>query len=248
MTALTEIGSAFLFGVLTPLSAVCVLPLYPGFITFLSRQQVDDASRRTYLMVGGTVVAGVITFMLLTGIVFTTVLQYSLTSVVGTVSPIAFTILGIIGLFLVLDTNIAQVIPRKQLPRTGRPLVDGFGFGFFFGAIVLPCNPAFIAAFFARSLLIQSPVINLLAFIAFGVGMGAPLLLFAVAASAWRDRVMQGLTRHETAVNRASGLILLAISFYYLVVVFQLLGSGPAEMVGSILRSVKIVLPTAPGA
>lgn len=221
MTLLMDIGSVFVLGVLTPLTAVCVLPLYPGFLTFLTNQLDEDAARTTYALLGGVVAAGVILFMLLVGILFTTVLQVSLTRVVETVSPIAFGILAGIGLLLLLDMDVARFFPQKQVPRTGRPLVDAFGFGFFFGAIVIPCNPAFIAAFFARSLLMQSPATNLLAFTAFGLGIGAPLFMFSLVSAQWSRQVIQTLIAYKTWINRGSGTVLLGISLYYLFFVFQ---------------------------
>ncbi len=223
LTLLTELGSAFVLGVMTPLTAVCVLPLYPGFLTFLTNQLDADAERTTYALLGVTVAAGVVLFMLLVGLLFTTVLQQSLTRVVGTVSPVAFGILAVIGVLLVLDVEIGQVFPQQQVPRTGRPLVDSFGFGFFFGAIVLPCNPAFIAAFFARSLLVQSPVTNLLAFTAFGLGIGAPLFTFSLASAQWSTQVVQTLVTYRTRINRVSGIVLLAVALYYLMYVFQVI-------------------------
>jgi len=36
MNTLLNLASSFVLGLLTPLTAVCVLPLYPGFLSFLS--------------------------------------------------------------------------------------------------------------------------------------------------------------------------------------------------------------------
>ena len=35
---LSNVFTSFFLGLLTPLTAVCVLPLYPAFITYLSNQ------------------------------------------------------------------------------------------------------------------------------------------------------------------------------------------------------------------
>jgi len=223
MSLLVDLGSAFVLGVLTPLTAVCVLPLYPGFLTFLTNQLDEDASRMTYALLGLTVTLGVLGFMLLVGIIFTFILQISLTTVTGIVSPIAFGILAVIGALLLLDTDFSRVFPHQQAPRTGRPIPDAFLFGFFFGAIVLPCNPAFIAAFFARSLFATSPATNILEFSAFGLGIGAPLFAFSVVSAQWSTKVIGIMTEHKTEINRVTGAVLLAVSLYYLIFVFQII-------------------------
>ena len=36
MVTFADFGSSFVLGLLTPLTAVCVLPLYPGFLSYLA--------------------------------------------------------------------------------------------------------------------------------------------------------------------------------------------------------------------
>ena len=95
MALLANIVTSFILGLLTPLTAVCVLPLYPGFLAFLSNKFSGKESRRTFFLFGLTILSGIIIFMILLGLIFTTVLQKSLTNVIGIVSPIAFVILGL---------------------------------------------------------------------------------------------------------------------------------------------------------
>lgn len=59
------------------------------------------------------------------------------------------------------------------------------------------------------------------------LGVAAPLLAFALAAEAARERVIGLLTRHRRAVNRGTGAVMLAVSLYYLLVVFDVLGLPP---------------------
>lgn len=215
---------SFVLGLATPLTAVCVLPLYPGFIAYLARQLDTDASRRTYALFGGVVVAGVLSFMLMLGLVFSLVLQRSLTNVIGVVSPIAFAVLGLAGAVMLVRPDLVARTGGLDIPEFGSPLANAFGFGFFFGAIIVPCNPAFIAVFFARAFLLTEPATSLLNFGAFGLGIGAPLLVFSLASARWSRQVIGTLTRHEQAIHRGSGLIMLIIAAYYLVAVFGVLG------------------------
>lgn len=64
-------------------------------------------------------------------------------------------------------------------------------------------------------------------FLASGLGIAAPLLAFAVVAEPFRDCVLDLLTRHRVAVNRATGAIMLVVWLYYLLVVFDVFGLPP---------------------
>lgn len=220
----TEFLSSFLLGLATPLTAVCVLPLYPGFISYLSKQFDGSESRRTYALFGSLVVAGVMSFMLTLGIVFSTVIQTSLTGVIEIISPIAFGLLGVFSIALILNLDFQRFIPESKAPRFENPLANAFGFGFFFGAVIIPCNPAFIATFFARAFLFETPLTSLLNFSLFGLGIGFPLMIFSLISSAKSQEVISLLQRYENVINRGSGLVMLIISVYYLVFVFGVFG------------------------
>lgn len=222
---------AFLLGLVTPLGAVCVLPIYPGFLVYLSTQIGEETKRKTIFLFGLIITSGVILFMLLMGLVFTTILQVSLTSVVQIVSPIAFGILLIISLILIttgvisLVTNreidIWRFLPKGRAPVVGNPWATAFWYGFFFGAIVVPCNPGFIAILFARAVSTIDFTQNVFRFLFFGIGVGFPLLVLAGVSSAATDAVMNFLTKHGKWVNLIAGLIMLGISLYYLIFVFR---------------------------
>jgi cytochrome c-type biogenesis protein len=222
MGVLTEILTSFTLGLATPLSAVCVVPLYPGFLAFLSNQDEDAPS---IAVLGALVALGVIAFMAGVGVLFTTLLETSLTAVVETVSPPAFALLALLGVVLIADLHPQSRLPTVEPPQTQYPSLSAFAYGAFFGAIVLPCNPGFISVFFARAFLFLDPVTSLANFGAFGVGMGSPLLAFALVSEPWRDRVLGLLTGHRRAVNVVTGVTLLAISLYYLLFVFEVAGS-----------------------
>ena len=213
----------FLIGVATPLTAACVIPLYPAFLAFLANQG-EGESGRSIATLGVLVVTGVLACMALIGLVFSTILQSSLTRVVEAVSPVAFAILIVVSVVLLLDLGIFTRIPTLEPPQTSHPGTSAFGYGFFFGAIVLPCNPAFVALFFARvPILFDSQLESFLGFLAFGLGIGAPLLAFSLVSQPFAARVTRALARHSGPVNRATGAIMLVISVYYLVVVFRVI-------------------------
>ena len=116
-----------MLGLATPLGAVCVLPIYPGFLVYLSTQVSGERTgRKTIFLFGLIITAGVILFMFLMGLVFTTLLEVSLTSIVQIVSPIAFGILLVISLILIVtgirslvtgvDIDIWRFLPKGRAP------------------------------------------------------------------------------------------------------------------------------------
>lgn len=219
MATVTQLLGSFALGLATPLTAVCVLPLYPGFLAYLSTR--SDDVRLPIGWLAALVGAGVVSFMLVLGVVFTTVLEISLTNVVGVVSPVAFAVLGAVSLLLLADVDVGRVLPSIEPPQSRHPVGSAFGYGFFFGAIVVPCNPGFIAVFFARAFLFTDPVASILHFLLFGTGIAAPLVGLAAVSGRWQSRILSILTRHRSAINRATGAVMLAIAVYYLVVVFR---------------------------
>ena len=232
MEQLVLLWEAFLLGLATPLGAICVLPIYPGFLVYLSSQiSGAETSRKTIFLFGVIITSGVILFMLLLGLVFTTILQVSLTNIVQIVSPIAFGILFIISLVLIYigirglvtgrEIDIWRFLPKGRAPVVGNPWMTAFLYGFFFGAIVVPCNPGFIAILFARAVSTVDFAQNVLRFLLFGLGVGFPLLVLAGVSSAATDAIINFLTKHGKWVNLIAGLIMLGISFYYRSFVFR---------------------------
>lgn len=219
MALLDDIWTSFLLGVITPLTALCVLPLYPAFLARLARQVSGTGDdKRLMLRFGLLVTAGVVAFMSLLGLLFTTLLQESLTDVIGIVSPIAFGVLLVIGALLMIGVRLE----RKVRPlRFRSPGVSAFSYGFFFGAIVVPCNPLIIAAFFARTASVTGFAENLLSFLAFALGIGAPLLVFSLVSRAAARGVVRGLLRARRVIEVTAGLVMMAVSAYYLVYVFH---------------------------
>ena len=219
-----DIAVSFFLGLLTPLTAVCVLPLLPAFLAYLSNN-ISKKSSKGLLMASGFIMAlGVITFMFLLGLIFTTFLQVSLTKIIGIISPIAFFILLIISILLILNIDMGRFFPKFNTPKVKNSLFGIFIFGFFFGAIVIPCNPPFIAALFARALAVMGFFANILNFIAFGIGISFPILLFSAISSTYSTIIINFLTRYRRYINLIAGIILLIISLYYLIYVFRIFG------------------------
>jgi len=123
-----------------------------------------------------------------------------------------------------VNIDVGKLLPRIHVPMVRNPLAKGLINGFFFGAIVIPCNPLFIATMFARSLLSADFLGNITKFLFFGVGLAFPLVAFALISTAASATVIRFLTKYRRVINLIAGAIMLPVSVYYLVFVFKIFG------------------------
>lgn len=212
----SSLASHFWLGVLTPLTAVCTIPLYPAFLAFLASAD-GDGRRRSPVLLGLLVVAGVVTFMTAVGVVYSLVLGEAVNDAVETFSPVAFWLLGGVGVVMLVRPTLFAGLPTVEPPQSTYPAVSAFSYGFFFGAIIIPCNPGLIATFFSTTpVLYDTQLESMLGFLSFGLGLGAPLLGFALVSESVGHRLTRLLARHSSYVYRITGLIVLAVSGYYI--------------------------------
>ena len=230
---------SFLAGLFAPLGAVCVLPLYPGFLAYLagklSKNDNLDAdetkdtalpqdNKKKIILFGLVVTSGVIISMLIIGLIVSTILKASLTKAISIVSPIAFGLLAVISLLLIFNFDIGRFMPKLHAPVLKNPYFSALVFGLFFGAIVLPCNPASLAILFAVSTSVTSFITNFFNFLFFGIGMALPLLVLAIVSATKSKQVIGFLTKYKRGINLIAGLIMLGVSLYYLIFVFKIFG------------------------
>lgn len=206
---------SFLLGLATPLTALCVLPLYPGFVAYVAN--ADDGLR--VWQVGCLVGVGVVLSFLVVGFVVSAVLSSSLSSFIGVAAPVVYAALFVLGFRLaVFDAGIPVSVPSPSGSSWLTPLL----YGGVFGVAALPCNPAFIAYFFAE--LLRSSALSaarsVLEVAVFGAGMAAPLVVLAVVSEAAASTVISALKRWKRGVNVVSGSLLMGVSAYYLFVDF----------------------------
>lgn len=218
VSVLLNFWISFLAGLFAPLGAVCVLPLYPGFLAYLASQ---EGAEKNVVKFGWIITAGVVTSMFVIGLIFSFFLKASLTSAIGVISPIAFFILFIISIFMIFGFDFGGLIPKYNVKILKNAVLTSFVFGLFFGAIVLPCNPASLAILFAVSTSTVDFLVNLANFVLFGIGMAMPLLVFAYISSASAGKVISYLSERKRGINLIAGLIMLVISLYYLLFVFR---------------------------
>lgn len=229
--SLFAFAEMFWIGVVTPLTAVCVLPLYPAFISYLATAGDDTGQGRSPAVLGVLVVAGVISFMAAAGYLFVVVLGTGIEGgFVGRFGPWVFAVLAVIGAVLIVDPSGFSRLPSFEPPHTSHPYASAFGYGFFFGGIIIPCNPGFIGLFFARqAVLFEGAVQNMIGFLLFGLGIGTPLLAFAILSESFGRRITRTLAGYSDPINRVVGGFLLFVAVYYLVFIFAIIpGMSPS--------------------
>ena len=203
--------TSFAFGLLATLSP-CVLPLYPGFLAYLSGQAGMDTGRLRYVL-GLFVLGGVMTSMLILGAVIA-VLSVSIGRVLAILIPIAIAAILVLGVLLLLDRNPFYRLPQVKVPLLRRPSLNAFVYGLLYGPIAMPCSGPLVVAIFVYSFTFGEAISKLWVFLWFGLGFGVPLLALSLLSGAIQRDLTRWFARHRRAVNVVGGLLLIAIAIY----------------------------------
>ena len=133
----------------------------------------------------------------------------------------AFSMLVVISILLIFNVNIGKLFPQIQSPKFKNPYLTSFLFGFFFGAIILPCNPAPIILLFSKSLASSA---SFAGFIGFGFGLSLPLIALSIASLTFSRKAIGVITGNIRKINLVTGVIMLLVSLYYLFFIFKIAG------------------------
>jgi cytochrome c-type biogenesis protein len=222
MLGLSGIGllTAFAAGTVSFLSP-CVLPLVPGYLSYVAGQSFEDLRRETsagdrlaVLGLGTSFVAGFSTVFILLG-ASATMLGQILLSYRYEANLVGGALVILFGLFMigVLRPGWFQRDLRVHAElRGGRPLAAYvLGLAFAFGWT--PCIGPVLGAILTISAS-TATVANGIALLGlYSLGLGVPFLLSAVFAdqALARLRSMRGLGRH---LQRGAGLVLVAMGIF----------------------------------
>jgi cytochrome c-type biogenesis protein len=210
--------TSLLLGMLTTTSP-CILPLYPGFLAYLSGQ--GELGRRKYFL-GMFVLLGVLSMMVALGglIAF---LAIPVGRVLVYVLPLADLVILLLGIFLLLDRNPFTSIPQIRAPVLSHPYANATMYGLLYGPIALPCSGPMVVSIFALSFTAGEALRQLWAFFWFGLGLGVPLLILSFLSAALQRQLTLFFARHRRAVNAVGGLLLVGVALYDLSQNWQLL-------------------------
>jgi cytochrome c-type biogenesis protein len=202
--------SSFFLG-LASAASPCLLPLYPTLLAMLATRREDD-SRAGWAFLGFAVVLGVVTALTLVGLAVTAV-SASLSSLLTWIVPLSTVLLVILGALLILGRNPFTALTTIPMPVIRHPLAQAYVYGLLFGPVALPCAGPFLVALLAISIGVEETAGRMLTFIAFGLGMGAPLIVISLLGAGQARGLTSWLTRHHVAIGRVAGVLLIAAAF-----------------------------------
>ena len=202
-------ATSLLLGLLATTSP-CILPLYPGFLAYLSNQ--NDIGRQKYFL-GLFVLVGVLTMMLALGGLIS-LLTVPIGSVLLYIIPLADLLILLLGVLLLLNRNPFKALPQIQMPMLRHPYGNAFAYGLLYGPIALPCSGPMVVAIFALSFTAGEAFSQLWTFLWFGLGLGIPLLVLSLLSVTFQRQLTGLFARHSRIINFIGGLLLIGVALY----------------------------------
>ncbi len=200
----------------------CVLPLYPGFLAYLSGGQETLAASRGRYFLGFFVLAGVLTMMVALGGLIA-LLSVSIARALSLIVPLADLLILGLGILLLLNVNPFKGLPQIRVPVLSHPFVNAFIYGLLYGPIALPCSGPLVVGIFVYSLTAGEVFGQLSVFLWFGLGFGLPLLALSFLSGAAQRGITRLFARHARLINVVAGLLLLGIAVYDLSLNWELI-------------------------
>jgi len=208
MTFATSFTS-FTLGLLA-IASPCVLPLYPGFLAYMSAGQVRGRSR---YFLGIFILLGVLAMMMLVGLIIAT-LSISVGRALSVIIPLADLLLVAQGGLLLFNKNPFKAFPQIHVPAFKKPLINALVYGMLYGPITFPCSGPLLVGIFSYSLAAVDVVARLSVFLWFSLGFGLPLLVISFLSGIFQIQVTRFLAAHSRMIDLAGGILLVGIGVY----------------------------------
>jgi cytochrome c-type biogenesis protein len=202
------LGSAFLLG-LGSAASPCLLPLYPGFVSYLAANGGFVAGSRLASLVGLAVLAGVMTAMIVLAVLIT-VIAVPMSPLLRIAVPVVDAVLIGLGALLLLGRNPFGRLATVRMPMVRHPLGQAYVYGLFLGPIALPCAGPFLIALLAISIGIADTTARIGGFVVYGLGFGLPLVVLSLLTAARGRAVATAIARRYNLILRVAGLLLIA--------------------------------------
>jgi cytochrome c-type biogenesis protein len=203
--------TSFVLGLLATTSP-CVLPLYPGFLAYLSGQTQIGLGRQRYFL-GLFVLGGVLSMMLALGGLIA-LLAIPIARMLMYIIPLADLFILLLGILLLFNRNPFKTLPQIQMPLLRHPLLNAYVYGLLYGPIALPCSGPLVVGIFALSFTVQEVLGQLWVFLWFGLGFGVLLFLLSLLSAGLQHQLTALFARHSRTINIMGGLLLIAIAIY----------------------------------
>ena len=207
-----DIAFTSIFLGLLATTSPCVLPLYPGFLAYLSGQTELELGKGKYFL-GLFVLIGVLTMMLALGGLIA-LLAVPTGNVLAFIIPLADVLIFLLGVLLLLDRNPFKTLPQIQVPVLRHPFLNAYIYGLLYGPIALPCSGPLVVGIFALSLTAGEALSKLWVFLWFGLGFGLPLFVLSLLSGALQRQLTSFFAHHSRVVNIIGGVLLIGIAIY----------------------------------
>ena len=202
MLTLAVIG--FLGGLITSISP-CVLPVLP--VALAAGTSPQGRSWRPYGVVAGLVVSFSVSTL------FGSIVLSALHLPQDLLRDAGIVILVVVGLGLVFR-QVGDLLERPFVRLTGRPVnpnSNGLVVGLGAGLLFVPCAGPVLATIAVVGATHKVGFSAVVLTVAFGVGVGVPLLVLAVAGDALSRRT-GALRRHAIGLRRIGGVVMIVIA------------------------------------
>jgi cytochrome c-type biogenesis protein len=215
------IFTSLTLGLLASLSP-CVLPLYPGFLAYLSGGQEALKDSRGRYFLGFFVLVGVLTMMLFLGAVIA-VLSVSIGRALSIIIPLADLLIISLGILLLMNINPFKKLPQIQVPLLSNSCINAFLYGLLYGPIALPCSGPLVVGIFAYSLTAGEFFSKLSVFLWFGIGFGLPLFALSFLSGSSQRWITRVFAQHARLINVVAGVLLIGVAVYDLAVNWEMI-------------------------
>jgi cytochrome c-type biogenesis protein len=206
--------ATFLLG-LGSAATPCLLPLYPGFIAYLAGTTSDGRPARGAGLLGLAVLAGLLTTMVVLGIVlwlvavpFGDILRWSI--------PITAIVLVAVGVALLAGRDPFNRLAGVKVPVLRNPLAQAYVYGLLVGPVALPCAGPFLIALLAISIGLVDGLTRVGSFVVYGLGFGLPLVALPAIGATRGQAIARLVAPHHMAISRVAGALLIATAVYEL--------------------------------
>lgn len=209
--AIEALVATFALGVGSAASP-CLLPLYPGFLAYVAGNGETPASATASMLTGLAVVAGVLSAVMVAGLVVS-MLALPLSAILTLLVPATTVVLVVLGIVMLAGRNPFARVATFRIPVVRRPAGQAYVYGLLMGPVAIPCAGPFFVALLAISVGLVDTGARIGSFVLFGLGFGLPLIILAALGAARGQAVARAVARHHTAVLRAAGFLLILAAF-----------------------------------
>ncbi len=198
---------AFTSGALSIFSP-CSYALLPGYISYYLGAKFGI----TKAITGGLACTlGLLTVFLAIGVLASSFGEL-IRGIIPILDIVAGVILVVMGIGNLLDLNLPfMTLNIGPIRRQG--ILGLYSFGIIYGLAGVGCSaPIFISVLFYS--MSKGLVQGILSFIAYALGMGAPLIITTLLLSQTKDYMIQRINIASEMIRKISGVILVAVGLY----------------------------------